>query len=228
MNPALPEWLLDVTLRTPAPPALAAVPLDKKIGLLRQHRLRGYCVVFHPYERSFGDELRGLRNLPHNKANLAQGADLTAEQQRAWEDGYFGRTDDLCWILLTVAGAFAGSISLYDIGLDSTETGRLVVREEVARSTPIIAECELMIQWLAFAWLGLPHVGARIQPGNVKMMAMHERLGYRITGPSTIRGVAYRQLKVSAAEFRLEPHLKVLLHLRRRLPGLNPGSTRTD
>jgi len=228
MSTALPEWSLDVIVRPPAPTALAVLPLPEKIALLRRHRLRGISVVFHPYERSYGETLRELRNLPHNKANLAQDADITPEQQRGWEDGYFARPDDLCWILLSPAGAFTGSVSLYDIGADSTETGRLVIREDAARSTPVIAETELMIQWLGFGWLGLTRIGARIQPGNSKMVVMHERLGFRVTGPSTIRGVPYLQLEIATSGFRPEPHLKVLRHWQARAAGLTPGSTRPD
>ena len=226
MTTPLPRWPLDVTARTPAPATLAGAALPDRIALLRRHRVEGLTVAFQPYGREFGDSLRTLRNLPANKAGLAQAADITPEGQRAWEDGYFARTDDLCWILLLPGPhPFAGSVSLYDIGAESAETGRLVVREEAARSTPVIAECELMVQWLAFAWLGLPRITARVQPGNAKMVAMHERLGFRVTGPSEIRGVPYLRLEAGASDFRPEPHARVLRHAQNRAAGRNPGST---
>lgn len=206
----------DLTTRTTPPAWLAALPPAGKVAALRRHPLRGISVILHPYERGYGEALRALRNQPHNKLNLAQSADITAGQQRAWEDGYFARADDLCWVLLTPAHAFAGAVALYDITPEAAETGRLVVREEVARTSPVIAECELMVQWLAFGWLGLRRVTARIQPANQKMITMHERLGFVATGPSEIRGVPYQQFEVSAARFRPEPHVKVLAHWRQR------------
>lgn len=209
-------FILDVTVPSPPPPELAGLPLPARIAVLRRQSLRGISVVFRPYERAHGEALRALRNLPHNKANLAQSADITPEQQRGWEDAYFARPDDLCWTLFTPAGEFAGSVSLYDIAPALAETGRLVIREDIARATPIIAETELMIQHLAFAWLGLAHVAARIQPANAKMVTMHERLGFRVTGPDEIRGVPYLRLEIAADGFRPGPHAKVLRHWRTR------------
>ena len=218
MNAGVAEVALDVTLRSPAPEWLARLPLASQLAALRQTRLRGIAVTFSPYERHQGEQLRALRNQPHNKLNLAQDSDITAEQQRAWEDGYFSRPNDLCWILRSTADEFAGAVSLYDIDATAAETGRLVIREEVARSSPIIAECELMVQWLAFSWLGLPRIVARIQPANAKMIAMHQRLGFRPAGTSSIRGVPYRQFEIPAAHFHPEPHLRVLHHWKNRPP----------
>lgn len=216
-----PAALLDVIDRTPAPAWLASRNLPAKIAALRQSALRGISVRLQPYERRFGEELRTLRNQPDNRAKLAQADELTAAQQQAWEDAYFARKDDLCWIVQTPTGEFAGAVALYDITTDGAETGRLVLREEIARSTPAIAECELMIQWLAFGWLGLPRVTAQIQPTNAKMVAMHERLGFVVTGPSQIRGVPYLRFEVPAGRFRPEPHLRVLRHWRER--AIAPG-----
>jgi RimJ/RimL family protein N-acetyltransferase len=218
MSPPWPELPLLVTERTPAPAGLAALTLLEKIAALRELRLRGACVVFTPYDRFHGESLRQLRNLPHNQQNLAQAGELTPVQQSNWEEAYFARINDLSWILLTRAGEFAGSVSLYDIDAASGETGRLVLREDLARTTPILAECELMVQWLAFGWLGLQAVKARVQPSNVKMVAMHQRLGYRITGPASIRGVPYLALEISPADFKPEPHARILEHWCRRHP----------
>ena len=208
---------LDVVERTPAPPWLAGLSLAGKVAALRAQVLGGGCVWLHPYDRSFGDALRALRNLPENRAKLAQSGELSAEQQRAWEDAYFARPDDLCWIVQTPRGDFAGAVALYDITAAAAETGRLVLREEIARSTPAIAECELMVQWLAFGWLGLPRIYAQIQPTNSKMITMHERLGFVATGPSSIRGIPYLRFEARSDTFRPEPHLKVLRHWRSRL-----------
>lgn len=216
MIPPDTATLLDVIDRTPAPPWLAGRDLPAKIAALRQHGLRGISVRLQPYERRFGESLRTLRNQPENRAKLAQTGELTAEQQQAWEDAYFARADDLCWIVLTPSGEFSGAVALYDLTTDAAETGRLVLREEIARSTPAIAECELMMQWLAFGWLGLRRVTAQIQPTNAKMVAMHERLGFVATGPSQIRGVPYTRFEVTADHFRPEPHLRVLRHWRDR------------
>lgn len=216
MSGAIAEFPLDVLARSEPPDALRDLPLPQRIAALRSSRLRGISVLFQPYERGFGEQLRALRNQPNNKANLAQASDITAEQQRSWEDGYFARADDLCWILLTTDHAFAGAVALYDITADSAETGRLVLREEVARATPMIAECELMVQWLAFRWLGLRSVRAQIQPTNTKMITMHERLGFRLVGPTSLRGVPYLQFQIAAADFRPGPHEKILRHWRNR------------
>lgn len=202
--------------RTPAPEALTALPLPARIAHLRNARLEGSSVVFTPYEDGFAEPLRALRNLPHNQLHLAQNGPLSAEQQAAWAAAYFRRADDLCWILLTPRDEFAGAISLYDIAASGGETGRLVMREEVAQMTPMLAECELMVQWLAFGWLGLAAVRARVQPANAKMVAMHQRLGFRITGPTEIRGVPYLALEIGADEYRPEPHARVLRHWRAR------------
>lgn len=217
MTPHPPPAPLDVIDRTPAPAWLAGLDLREKVAALRTRTLRGISVQLRPYDRSDGDALRALRNRPENRVKLAQAGVLTAAQQRAWEDAYFIRPDDLCWIVQTHRGDFAGAVALYDISADSAETGRLVLREEIARGTPAIAECGLMMQWLAFGWLGLRRVVAQIQPTNLKMIAMHERLGYAPIGPGCIRGVPYTRFEVLASNFRPEPHLKVLRHWRDRL-----------
>lgn len=211
-----PPVLLDVTVPSPAPPMLAGRDLPARIAVLRQLRLQGISVEFRPYAREHGEPLRILRNQPNNKANLAQPTDITPEQQQRWEEGYFARSDDLCWALFTSSGQFAGAVSLYDITPAAAETGRLVMREDAARLTPMIAETELMVQHLAFAWLGIQRVLARIQPGNTKMLAMHRRLGFAVTGPDEIRGVPYLRLEIDAARFAPGPQLKVLRHWRNR------------
>lgn len=216
---------LDVALRSPAPAALAALPLVEKVAALRRCELRGITVVLRPYEFSDCEDLRLLRNQPNNQINLAQTSDLTAAQQRAWSEAYLARTDDLCWTLRTIAGEFAGAISLYDIQPRSAETGRLVLREELARSSPILAESELMMQWLAFGWLRLERVLARVQPTNAKMVTMHERLGFTITGPTAIRGIPYLQLEIAASAFRPDAHLRVLEHWRRRAAAAAPAKS---
>jgi len=218
MSAGPPEFPLFATQRTPPPPGLAARALPDRIAALRRTRLRGASVLFTPYERAYGEALRQLRNLPHNQQNLAQSGDLTPAQQRSWEEAYLARANDLCWILLTPAGEFAGAVSLYDIDAESGETGRLVLREDVARTTPILAECELMVQWIAFGWLGLRRVLARVQPANAKMVVMHERLGFHVTGPASIRSVPYLALEIAAAGFRPEPHARVINHWHRRHP----------
>lgn len=221
MNPATVHPL-DVTVPSPAPAELVPLVLPERIGALRRMRLRGISVEFRPYAREHAEPLRQLRNQPNNKANLAQAADLTPDEQRRWEEAYFARTDDLCWALFNPAGEFTGAVALYDIAPSGAETGRLVIREDVARLSPIIAETELMVQLLAFAWLGLPRLSARIQPGNAKMVAMHERLGFAVTGPDEIRGVPYLRLEIPATAFRPGPHLKVLRHWRSRLSTSSP------
>ena len=218
MSGPVSSLTLDVIAPTPAPAWFAAWPLAEKIAARRAHALKGISIVLTPYERRHGDALRALRNQPHNRINLAQTGELTAGNQRAWEDGYFARTNDVNWIVLTPAHEFAGAVALYDITATEGETGRLVLREDIARSSPAIAECELMIQWLAFTWLGLRRVLARIQPDNTKMVAMHERLGFVAVGPSEIRGIPYVQFEATAENFNLGPHLKVLQHWRARAP----------
>ena len=216
MTEACETLILDVVDRTPEPACLANPALAEKIAVLRRHRLQGISVTLEPYSRIHGDALRALRNEPENQRKLAQSADLTAAQQRAWEDGYFARTDDLCWIVLTPTGGFGGAVAIYDLTPESAETGRLVLREAVARSSPALAECELMIQWLVFSWLGVRRLTAQIQPTNASMVAMHERLGFTAIGPSSIRGVPYTRFEIRAENFRPEPHLKVLRHWRGR------------
>lgn len=217
MNPPRHRHTLLADERTPAPAEFAALPLPGRVAHLRDAQVAGGSVVFTPYAPVHAEPLRALRNLPHNQRHLAQNGPLDAAQQAAWAEAYFRRPDDLCWALHTPQDEFAGAISLYDIAPDGAETGRLVLREEIAQTTPILAECELMVQWLAFGWLGLPVVRARVQPANEKMVAMHQRLGFRVTGPTEIRGVPYLALEIRAGEFRPEPHARVLRHWRSRV-----------
>lgn len=218
MNPSPPRHrhVLLADELTPPPAEFAALPLPARIAHLRDAQLAGGSVVFTPYAAAYAEALRELRNLPHNQLHLAQNGPLGAEQQAAWAEAYFRRDDDLCWILLTPGGDFAGAISLYDITPAGGETGRLVLREDLARTTPMLAECELMVQWLAFGWLQLAVLRARVQPANAKMVTMHQRLGFRIAGPAEIRGVPYLALELAAADYRPEPHARVLRHWRSR------------
>lgn len=192
--------------------------LAKRIAALRATALRGLSVDLRPYHRDHAEALRQLRNQPHNRAMLAQPEPLTTVQQSTWTDAYLDRTDDLCWTLFTPAGAFAGSTSLYDITADRAETGRLVLDEAAARLSPLLAETVLSVAWLGLQWLGLREIVARIQPANAKMITMHRRLGFTEIGPSEIRGAPYLAFALTAADFDLGPHRRLLEHWRQHHP----------
>src|SRR5687768_9699251 len=115
MSGSFSSLTLEVMAHTPAPAWFSAWPLPEKIAALRAHALKGISIILTPYERRLGEALRALRNQPNNRQNLAQDQEITAEKQHAWEEGYFARTDDVNWIVLTPAHEFAGAIALYDI-----------------------------------------------------------------------------------------------------------------
>jgi len=209
---------LDVTAAPPPPAALAPLAWRARVAWLRRHRLAGSTLTFVPYAPAFAQPLLELRNRPHNQFNLAQDAPLTPEQQRAWSEAYAARDNDLCWIVLTAGGEFAGATRLYDIDGDagSAEKGGLVLREELARGTPLALESELMLLHLACRWLGLARIVTSVRPENTKMCSINDRLGFRPAGETTLRGRRYLRAELAAAGFDPAPLLPILRHWKTR------------
>lgn len=212
-------FLLDVTASAPNPPAgFPATAWREKVARLRNLRLAGATVILAPYTPKFAGPLRELRNRPENYFNLAQSAAISAEQQHAWGDAYLARDNDLCWIVLTARGEFAGATRLYDIDgtAGTAEKGGLVLRDELARAAPLALESELMLLHLAFIWLGLAQVITQVRPENPKMISINDRLGFRPAGTSTLRGVPYLRSALAATGFDPAPLLPILRHWKDR------------
>ncbi len=210
---------INITAPTfPVPAELVALDWRGRVRWLRQHRLDGLGLVLAPYTPEFGEPLRLLRNRPENQFNLAQGGALSPEQQQAWGRAYLTRDNDLCWIVLTPDGKFAGATRLYDIDGDAStaEKGGLVLQAELARVAPLALESEIMLLRVAFAWLGLARVITQVRPENLKMISINDRLGFRPAGEATLRGVPYLRADLSAARFDPTPLLPILRHWKNR------------
>jgi len=138
-----------------------------------------------------------LRNRPENQFNLAQGGELSADQQSAWGQTYFARDNDLCWIVLTPQGDFAGATRLYDIDAAAgrAEKGGLVLREELARGAPLALESELMLLHVALVWLGLAEILTQVRPENGKMTSINARLGFQPGGREHVARSGVRTLR---------------------------------
>jgi RimJ/RimL family protein N-acetyltransferase len=210
---------LDPAAGAITPPAgFLLLPWRERIARLRQLRLDGGGGRLQPYSPAFADALRELRNQPANRFNLAQAAELTAAQQQSWGETYLARDNDLCWVVLTRAGEFAGATRLYDIDGEAgtAEKGGLVLREELARASPLALESEIMLLTVAFAWLGLAVVLTQVRPENEKMISVNGRLGFHPAGTGMLRGVAYGRAELTAAGFDPAPLLPILRHWNQR------------
>lgn len=210
---------LDVTT-TPAAPAeiASASGVRARVARLREVRLVGTTLALVPYSTEHAEPLRTLRNLPENQFNLAQGGEISAEQQAGWARAYSARDNDLCWAVVTPQGEFAGATRIYDIDLAgaSAEKGGLVLRSELARVAPLALEAELMLLHLAFRWLGLAEIITQVRPENTNMLSINARLGFQPAGEATLRGVAYGRFSLTAGGFDPAPLLPILRHWKSR------------
>jgi RimJ/RimL family protein N-acetyltransferase len=208
----------DATAPSPAPAGFGFSTSEHRVASLRQRALAGIAVTLTPYESQFAESLRALRSRPENQFNLAQAGALTLEQQHAWGIAYQARADDICWIVLTPTGEFAGATRLYDIdhAAGQAEKGGLVLREELARTAPLALESELILLHVAFTWLGLRRLVTRVRPENTKMISLNARLGFRPAGSDTLRGVPYGRFALAASEFDPAPLVPILHHWKNR------------
>ena len=208
---------IDLTLPRPGSPAeLSGLAWRGRVAWLRRHRLTGIGLHLAPYSNEHAGALRELRNRPENQFNLAQGGVLTAEQQQGWGDAYAARDNDLCWAVLTPAGEFAGATRLYDIDGATAEKGGLVLREELARGSPLALEAELLLLHVAFHLIGLHTVSTQVRPENTKMLSINRRLGFVPAGETTLRGVPYLRAELAVAGFDPAPLLPILSHWKNR------------
>lgn len=101
---------------------------------------------------------------------------LTEEMHDRWLSAQLGRRDALNFAIL-VRGAFAGTLSLYNITRDTAEFGRFILRDGIARVYAPVAS--LLATSFGFEILGLPELHSKVLEDNQRALSFIERIGWR-------------------------------------------------
>jgi RimJ/RimL family protein N-acetyltransferase len=199
--------------------AIAAI-----VSRYRSTALEGQCVRLVPYEASYGEQVRALRNTERGRYNLAQLTEISAEMQRNWYEQYRQRTNDLTWVILNRRNEFIGGTALYEIDPNSPygEKGRLILDEKKSLEAPYALEAELMLVRFYFDQFPFPSLMTRVRTDNEKMISMNQRFGFTITGPTELRGVPYCRMDLHRGDFQPFPFEAILSHWAKRYEPKNP------
>ena len=196
-------------------------------AVVTRHRstpLEGQCVRLQPYEPSYGEALRALRNTDRGRHNLAQLTEISAEMQRNWYEQYLQRTNDLTWVILNRRNEFIGSTALYDIEPNPpwAEKGRLILDEKRSLEAPYALEAELILIHFYLEQFPFPSLMTRVRKDNDKMISMNQRFGFTITGPTELRGVPYYQMDLRREDFTPRQFEAIISHWAKRHEPKNP------
>jgi RimJ/RimL family protein N-acetyltransferase len=197
--------------------------MDKEAiaAVVTHHRsmaLEGQCVRLQPYEPSYGEALRALRNTEQGRHNLAQLSEISAAMQRNWYEQYRQRANDLTWVILNRRNEFIGATALYDIEPKPpwAEKGRLILDERRSLEAPYALEAELMLIRFYLEQFPFPSLMTRVRTDNDKMISMNQRFGFTITGPTELRGVPYYQMDLQREDFSLGQFEAIISHWTKR------------
>src|SRR5437867_9711980 len=95
----------------------------------------GFGVRLRPVRLDDAAFIVWLRNLEHARGRVGDSAKDEAAQ-RAWLTTYFQRPGDYYFIIETLGGQRVGAYGIYDVRGDSAESGRWVIRPDVAAPIP--------------------------------------------------------------------------------------------
>jgi RimJ/RimL family protein N-acetyltransferase len=117
-----------------------------------------------------------LRNLEHAKGRIGDSA-ITEASQQAWLKAYFDRPGDYYFIIETAGGTSVGAYGIYDIKGTSAESGRWVIRPDVAAA---ISSAMLAFE-TAFDTLHMDEVRVRTISTNRNVLSLNRKFGFRQT-----------------------------------------------
>jgi RimJ/RimL family protein N-acetyltransferase len=196
-------------------------------AVVTRHRstpLEGLFVRLQPYEPSYGEALRTLRNTDRGRHSLAQLTEISAEMQRDWYEQYRQRANDLTWVILNRRNEFIGGTALYNIEPNPpwAEKGRLILDEKRSLEAPYALEAELLLIRFYFEQLPFPSLMTRVRMDNDKMISMNQRFGFTVTGPTELRGVPYYQMDLRREDFTPHQLEAIISHWEKRHEPKNP------
>src|SRR5271170_3848965 len=105
-----------------------------------------------------------LRNLDHVKGKVGD-TTLDMASQEAWLNAYFERQGDYYFIVETLGGIPVGTHGIYDLVGTSAESGRFIMRVEVAAAVPT----SILTFEMAFGKMGLRELRATSVASNRKL-----------------------------------------------------------
>jgi len=115
-----------------------------------------------------------LRNLDHVKGKVGD-TTLDMASQEAWLNAYFERQGDYYFIVETLGGIPVGTHGIYDLIGTSAESGRFIIRTEVAAAVPT----SVLTYELAYGKMGLHELRAMSVASNRKLHSYIRKLGCR-------------------------------------------------
>lgn len=190
---------------------------DERLRRIADYRARtvsGALIDMVPMQPQHTEAVLALRNADDVRFNLAQTTVLTADQHDGWYRGYLSRNDDIAWMIKRSGGDIIGTIALYAIDPDgkTAEKGRQVVDARARMQGPFTVESELMVLRIAFEALAMERVLATIRPENVKVISMHQRIGFRYSRAIELRATPYGEYALERRDFNPAPLEKLLQH----------------
>jgi RimJ/RimL family protein N-acetyltransferase len=115
-----------------------------------------------------------LRNLDHVKGRVGDSATDVASQE-AWLRTYFDRLGDYYFVVETSEGVPLGTCAIYDVVGTCAETGRFIMRPDVAAAVPT----SILSFDLAYNQMGLTELRATSVVSNLKVHSYLRRVGFR-------------------------------------------------
>lgn len=137
----------------------------------------GYGVRLRPVKMEDAAFIVWVRNLAHAKGRLGDSA-TDAFSQEKWLQQYFERPGDYYFIIETQGGISVGAYGLYGHTGDSAESGRWVIRPEVAAAIP----SSILAFDLAFGTLALRELRVSTVSTNQPVLSLNRKFGFRQIG----------------------------------------------
>lgn len=159
--------------------------------------IKGKYVALKPADEADSAFTLSLRQDPQFTAFLPR-LDITLEQQKAWIAAQREREDDYFFVVWTNEGVPIGTVSVYNVNGDTSESGRLALRGNALQNT----EACLLLFRFAFDVLHLKEVTGYIVDGNRRAERFNSQFGC-ITGQSEADadGQMIRRTQITAEAF---------------------------
>ena len=137
----------------------------------------GYGIRLRPVQMEDSAFIVWLRNLEHARGRVGDSAADTPAQD-AWLKEYFQRRGDYYFILETQGKTPVGAYGIYNLVGSSAESGRWVIRPDVAAAIP----CAIVaFDDIAFGKLNLTELRVKTVSTNQPVLSLNRKLGFHQT-----------------------------------------------
>lgn len=105
-------------------------------------------VLLYPLGPEHAEGLRQFRNLGHDRCGFRDDSLISQDQQHAWVNSHFARTDDHMWVALDTGGTVVGAAALYEFDWDARDAqiGRIMFN---TRRVELRGIGSMLIDWVS-------------------------------------------------------------------------------